>query len=123
MGSGGGRSLSLSVVQVTKRYDTDQATASGAAGVQSCQRALLGVGGDAAGQKGTGSISEEQIGRSGRWKMKEGPGQDAAAGQEGEECCVKHACCHLTRLLGTPLLRFRVGTVRASTKFSEYASQ
>ena len=55
--------------------------------------------------------------------MKEGPGQDAAAGHEGEECCVKHACCHLTRLLGTPLLRFCVGTVRASTKISEYASQ
>ena len=68
-----------------RRARFDQAPASGAAGVQSCQRALLGVGGDAAGQKGTGSISEEQIGRSGRWKMKEGPGQDAAAGHDGEE--------------------------------------
>ena len=84
MGSGGGRAISLSVVQVTNGRDADQAMASGAAGVQSRQCALLGVGGDAAGQKGTGSISEEQIGRSGRWKMKEGPGQDAAAGHEGE---------------------------------------
>ena len=37
--------------------------------------------------------------------MKEGPGQDAAAGHEGEERCVKHACCYLARLPGTPLLR------------------
>ena len=115
--------MSLSVVQVTNGRGADQATASGAAGLQSRQCALLGVERGAGGQEGAGSISEEQIGRSGRWKMKEGPGQDAAAGHEGEECCVKHACCHLTRLLGTPLLRFRVGTVRASTKFSEYASQ
>ena len=86
MGSGGERAISLSVVQVTNGRDADQATASAAAGVQSCQRALLGVGRDAAGQEGTGSISEVQIGRSGRWDMKEGPGQDAAAGREGEKC-------------------------------------
>ena len=27
--------------------------------------------------------------------MKEGPGQDAAAGHVGEERCVQHACCYL----------------------------
>ena len=47
----------------------------------------------------------------------------ATARREGEKCCVNHASCYLTRLLGIPLLCFCVGTVRASTNISEYASQ
>ena len=72
--------MSLSVVQVTNGRDADQATASGAAWVQSRQCALLGVERGAAGQEGAERISEEQIGPSARWKMKEGAGQGVEAG-------------------------------------------